>query len=604
MNIKNYHGIEIDYQRDNLLTMQAKDLLRKFYMRDDESSPQEAFARAAICYSENIEHAQRIYDYASNLWFMFASPVLSNAVLPEEKTKALPISCFLSYMHDSLEGIIGHSTETRWLSVRGGGVGGHISNIRAVSDKSPGPIPFLHTIDADMTAYTQSRTRRASYAAYMDISHPDIEEFIHIRVPTSGGDVNRKCHNIHNAVNITDEFMNAVLEGKAFELKCPHTNEVKKIVDARKLWQELIQIRYRTGEPYLNFIDTANKFLPDVQKKIGLKINGSNLCNEIHLATDEKRTAVCCLSSLNLAHYRDWKNTSIIEDLTLFLDNVLQFFIDNADHHIEKAKYSAMQERSIGLGTLGWHTLLQKELLCFHELEADKLNEEIFYTIQSRAIKESKRIGNEKGFYLDIYDAEKEFSIEDSEKRRNAHLIAIAPNANSASIAGVSPSIEPWRSNAFVHDSRAGTHIIKNPELVSLLIAIGKNDDSVWSSIVQHDGSVQHLDFLTNHQKNVFKTAFEIDQNQIINQASTRQKYICQGQSINLFFDSNSNKAIINKIHIDAWKRGLKGLYYLRTRKSSRIEKMETKVQRQALQDFDKIKNIECNEDVCKACEG
>jgi len=416
-------GVRIDYNRDDVMTDQAVKLLKDYYCRDDEKSPQEAFARAAVayCYGDK-ELAQRIYDGASKGWFMFSSPVLSNAPLAGEKVKALPISCFLTYVPDTLEGLIDHSAELRWLSVKGGGVGGHWSDVRSVSDVAPGPMPFLHTVDSDMTAYRQGKTRKGSYASYMDISHPDIVEFLNMRIPT--GDVNRKCLNLHHAVNLTDEFMEAVRDNADWDLKDPNKSEVRETTKARKLWELILETRYRTGEPYLNFIDTANRAMPQAQKDLGLKINGSNLCNEIHLATNEDRSAVCCLSSLNLERYDEWKDSTIVADLIRFLDNVLQFFIDHAGDEISRARYSAMQERSLGLGAMCYHSDLQKHRVAFESEYAGELNKVIFKDIQDKAIAESINIASEKGEAPDMVGT----------GRRNAHLLAIVPNANSSLI--------------------------------------------------------------------------------------------------------------------------------------------------------------------------
>src|SRR6056300_1110716 len=362
-------GITIDRNRDKQLSEQAYKLLKDYYCNSDENSPQQAFARASVAYcAGDMELAQRIYDYVSKGWFMFASPVLSNAPAPGQKAKALPISCFLTYVPDSLEGLIDHSAELRWLSVKGGGVGGHWSDVRAVSKKAPGPMPFLHTVDADMVAYRQGRTRKGSYAAYMDVSHPDIVEFINMRIPT--GDGNRKNLNLHHAVNLTDKFMEAVEAGAQWDLLDPNDKSVRETMSARKLWELILETRYRTGEPYMNFIDTANRALPDAQKAMGLTIKGSNLCNEIHLVTSEERTAVCCLSSVNLEKYDEWVGTSMVKDLIVFLDNVLQFFIDNAGDEISKARFSATQERSLGLGAMGWHSLLHQKRIPFDSAQA------------------------------------------------------------------------------------------------------------------------------------------------------------------------------------------------------------------------------------------
>ena len=579
-------GISIDVRRDKSLSDQAFKLLTDYYCRKDEKSPQEAFARAAVAYSAgDMGLAQRIYDAASKGWFMFSSPILSNAPLPNEKAKALPISCFLAYVPDSLEGLIDHTAELRWLSVKGGGVGGHWSDVRSISDIAPGPIPFLHTVDADMTAYRQGKTRKGSYAAYMDISHPDIIEFINMRIPT--GDVNRKNLNLHHAVNLTDDFMMAVMDGAMWDLKDPNEGTVRETMPARKLWELLLETRYRTGEPYLNFIDAANRALPEAQKKLGLKIHGSNLCNEIHLATNEDRTAVCCLSSLNLELYDDWKDTSLVRDLTRFLDNVLQFFIDNAPDTISRARFSAERERSLGLGAMGYHSYLQRHSIAFESEEALAVNKSIFKQIQQDAILESMQLAKERGEAPDLVGY----------GMRNAHLIAIAPNANSSLIGGTSPSIEPWKANAFTSRTRAGSHLTKNRYLEKLLEKLGRNDDKTWSSIITNGGSVQHFDWLDDQSKAVFKTAIEIDQDWVVRQGGERQKYLCQGQSLNIFFPAGATKAYLHKVHMDAWRYGTKGLYYLRTETSNRAENVAQKIERERLKEF-----VEVNEDECHAC--
>jgi len=583
-------GIEIEKKMDRKLSKQAKKLLKDYYCKGDEKSPQEAFARASVAYSYgDMELAQRVYDAVSKGWFMFSSPILSNAPRQNEKVKALPISCFLTYVDDSLHGLIDHTSELRWLSVKGGGVGGHWSDIRAVSDIAPGPMPFLHTVDSDMTAYRQGRTRKGSYAAYMDISHPDIIEFINMRIPT--GDVNRKNLNLHHAVNLPDEFMEAVEVDLDWELKDPDSDEIREIVSARKLWETVLETRYRTGEPYLNFIDTANRALPQTQKDLGLMINGSNLCNEIHLPTNEERTAVCCLSSVNLEKYDEWKDTDMVADLTRFLDNVLQFFIDNAGDEISKARYSAERERSLGLGAMGFHAYLQKHNIAFESRDALALNTRIFRNIQNKSIEESMRLGKEKGEAPDMTGT----------GRRNAHLLAIAPNANSSMIGGTSPSIEPWKANAFTSRTRVGSHLNKNAFLEKVLKKLGKNDDDTWSSIITSGGSVQHFDWLDEHTKNVFKTAIEIDQDWVIRHGGARQKYLCQGQSLNLFFPAGATKAYLHTVHYDAWRFGCKGLYYLRTEASNRAENVAEKIERDRLKDHSEI---EMTQDECVSCQG
>lgn len=585
-----YLGINIDKDRDEVLSDQARLLLTKFYCLKGEDSPQQGYARASVAYClDDLELAQRVYDYASKGWFMFASPVLSNAPLPNEKPKSLPISCFLSYVPDTLEGLIDHTSELRWLSVKGGGVGGHWSDIRSVSDKAPGPIPFQKTVDSDMTAYRQGVTRKGSYAAYMDVSHPDIEEFISIRVPS--GDINRKCLNLHNAVNITDEFMDNVRQDKDFNLVDPNSNEIKKVVKARYLWQSILETRLRTGEPYLNFIDTANRFLPQSQKDKGLKINGSNLCNEIHLVTSVARTAVCCLSSVNIEKWEEWKNSSMIEDLIDFLDRVLQFFIENAPPELSKAIYSAKMERALGLGAMGFHSYLQSKMIPFNSDQAKLENKKIFSTIKERAVNKSIELGSLRGEPDDMVGT----------GFRNSHLLAIAPNANSSIIVNTSPSIEPWAANAFSARTRVGTHLKKNKYLEIYLDDIGMNTQDVWSSIIVNEGSVQHLDFVEDYVKEVFKTAMELDQISLIDMAGDRQKFLCQGQSLNIFLPPKVTKKLLSEVHYHSWKVGCKGLYYLRTKTESRAEIASQKIERNALSSLlgNEIENEECI-----ACQG
>ena len=563
---------------------QATKLLKDYYMLKDEPTPDHSYARAAVAYSYgDMELAQRIYEYASKGWFMFASPVLSNAPLPGSKPKGLPISCFLAYVPDTLEGLIAHSTELRWLSVLGGGVGGHWSDIRSTSDIAPSPIPFLKTVDADMTAYRQGKTRKGSYAAYLDVSHPDIIEFLNIRVPT-GGDPNRKCLNLHNAINISDAFMAAVVAGEDWKLIDPNDKTVRDTIPARELWERILEIRFRTGEPYINFIDAANRGLNKYQKEKGLSIKGSNLCNEIHLVTDDDRTAVCCLSSVNLEHFDAWKDTRMIRDLVRFLDNVLQFFIDNAPNQLERAKFSAAAERSLGLGAMGFHSYLQKNDIAWESPMAISRNRIIFNHMKTEATIETQLLAEERGEPSDLQGS----------GTRNAHLLAIAPNANSSIIAGCSPSIEPIKSNAYVHRTRAGAHLVKNKYLEELLEAKAKNTDDVWQSIILNEGSVQHLDFLDEYEKAVFKTAFEIDQAWVVDHAADRQPFICQGQSVNLFFPAGANKGHVNSVHIRAWQKGLKGLYYLRTTAGVSADKISQKVVRNALKDAEE----------CVACHG
>ena len=585
---KQYLGIQIDLDKDYLLSEQARKLLKDYYCISEEPTPQYAFARAAQAYSYGDKKlAQRIYDYASQGWFMYSSPVLSNAPLPNKKSRALPISCFLSYVPDSLEGLIEHTSELRWLSVKGGGVGGHWSDVRSISDIAPGPIPFLHTVDADMTAYRQGKTRKGSYAVYLDISHPDIIEFLSIRIPT--GDIGRKCLNLHNAVNITDDFMKAVRTDDLWELEDPNDGTVRTRIKARKLWEQLLETRFRTGEPYINFIDTANRYLPKPLKDKGLKIRGSNLCNEIHLPTNEDRTAVCCLSSLNLEKYDEWKDTTIVRDLIRFLDNVLQYFIDNAPDYIKRAKYSASQERSLGLGTMGYHSYLQKNMIRF--ADSGKINKEMFEFIRKEADEETLLLGKERGEAPDMKGTGK----------RNAHLLAIAPNANSSMIVSTSPSIEPHKANAYTHRTRAGSHLIKNKYLTKILKECNMNNPEIWTGIVTNNGSVQHLQFLSDEQKEVFKTAVELDQIRLVELAGQRQRSLDQGQSLNLFFPAGASKKYIQQVHFRAWETECKGLYYLRTEVSNKAENISEKVAENKLTDYLDVKK---DEEDCVSCEG
>ena len=593
-----FYGITIDRDLDNNLTDFSLNLLKNYYMKNNEKSPQESFARAAVAFSDgDIELAQRIYDYASRQWFMFSSPILSNAPEQGKTSKGLPISCFLSYVGDSIEGLIDHSDELRWMSIKGGGVGGHWSDVRSNSDIAPGPIPFLKTADSDMTAYRQGKTRKGSYAAYMDISHPDILEFLNIRVPT-GGDVNRKCFNLNNAINVTNKFMNAVIAGEKWDLIDPNDGTVRDTLEARALWQRIIQVRFRTGEPYVNFIDEANKHLPQFQKDLGLKIHGSNLCNEIHLATSEERSAVCCLSSLNLEKYDEWKDSTIVEDLIEYLDNVLQHFVDHAPDHLRKAKFSAFRERSLGLGAMGFHSYLQFKGVPFESVVAQTLNKSIFMNIKEKAKQKTAELAKMKG---ECPDAEG-YGV------RNSHLLAIAPNANSSIIAGTSPSIEPWKSNAFTHRTRVGSYLVKNPHLDKRIheyaAEIFDSEDlqkswiqEQWKKVILNEGSVQSLDWLGDWYKEVFKTAFELDQRWIVDHAGDRQEFICQGQSVNLFFPAGTDKAYVNSVHIRAWQKNLKGLYYLRTNAGAAAEKVSQKVEANKLQDFS-------DPDDCLSCQG
>lgn len=594
-----YHGIHLHHERDQRLSSLAVDLLRGFYVREGETI-QETLARPAVAFSGGDEAlAQAIYDDVSRGWAMYSSPVLSNAPAPGERPTAMPIACFLGYVPDSREGLVEHQGELAWLSMMGGGFGGHWADIRAVSEKSVGPIPHMKIADSAVEAFRQGKTRKGSYAAYLDVSHPDIIEFIHMRMPT-GGDVNRKCFNIHHAVNVTDAFMEAVNAGSSWALTCPHSGRVVDRVDARTLWGTILEARFRTGEPYINFIDTANRALPQVQREAGLRIHGSNLCNEIHLATDERRTAVCCLSSVNLERYDEWmRDEQFIKRWVRFLDNVLTFFINNAPDHLHKAVYSAHRERAIGLGAMGFHSLLQSKMIPWESAMAKGLNLKLFNLIKEKALEATHELAQERGEAPDMAGT----------GRRNSHLLAIAPNANSGLICGTSPSIEPLRSNAFTQRTRAGSHLVKNPYLQrvleahapsdAVLLALGMSADqwveTQWQSILLNNGSVQHLPYLTEWEKDVFKTAFEIDQHWVVAHAADRQPMVCQGQSVNLYFPFGSERSYVNSVHLSAWRKRLKGLYYLRTTAGFTGDKVSQKIERVALKD---------SQEECLACQG
>jgi ribonucleoside-diphosphate reductase alpha chain len=568
--------IVIDYSRDSLLTDYAVDMVMDFYAQPEDKSPQDVYARAAWAWSKfkgvrDERLAQRLYDYVSKKWFMFASPVLSNAPTDTKPAKGLPISCFLTYVPDTVQGLIDHSSELRWLSVMGGGVGGHWSDVRSVSDVAPGPIPFLHTVDADMTAYRQGKTRKGSYAAYLDVTHPDILEFMGLRVPT--GDSNRKALNLHNAVNIPDSFMDSVSAGDSYELVDPKLGNTGEFLDARTVWAKLLETRFRTGEPYLNFIDTANEGLPAELKALGLKIHGSNLCNEIHLPTSKDRTAVCCLSSVNLELYEEWKDTQMVYDLTMMLDNVLEYFIEHAPEVLARAKFSASRERSLGLGAMGFHEYLQSKGIPFESEKARVTNMVMFRKIKAAAVTSSLAMGADRGEAPDMKGS----------GMRNSHLMAVAPNASSGIILSTSPSCEPNKANAYTHRTRAGSFLVKSKYLKLLLSNLGQDTDAVWQSIITNRGSVAHLPFLSDKDKLVFKTSFELDQSWIVTHAADRQPHICQGQSVNLFFPADSDRAKVSQVHYEAWNKGLKGLYYLRTEAKQRAEDVSKKIEENKL---------------------
>ena len=589
-------SVKIDFSKDKLLDDFAHATLKDRYMVGDETSPQEAFARAATAFADDEDHAQRLYDYVSKLWFMFATPVLSNG----GTQRGLPISCFLNYVDDSREGITDHFVENAFLSSFGGGIGGSWSDVRSMGSKtskgseSTGVIPFVKVVDAEMLAFSQGVTRRGSYAGYLHISHPEIEEFLDVRKPT-GGDTNRKCLNLHHGIVISDAFMELIhSESKypdfddSWELVDPHSHEVRKTVSARALWVKILQNRIETGEPYIMYEDAVQNALPDFQKRKGLQVHHSNLCSEITLATDEERTAVCCLSSVNLEYYDEWKNhPSFIPDLIRMLDNVLTYFIENAPSQLDKAKFSAYRERSIGLGAMGFHAYLQKNSIPFESAMAGGTNLEMFAFIKRHADNETRKLAAERGACPD----------DDSCTVRNAHLLAIAPNASSSIICGnTSPSIEPYRANAYTQKTKTGSNLVKNKFLDKIIKEKVTPElyDETWSSIVANKGSVQHLDILDDWEKDVFKTAVEINQSWVIEHASVRQEFICQSQSVNLFFPPDVNKGDLHNVHMLAWAKNLKTLYYLRSEAIGRADNVSSLAKREII----------FEQSDCLSCEG
>ena len=621
-----YLGIKIDYSKDNKLDKFSIDTLKDRYFWADEESPQEAFARAAVfaaTFKGNIDFnlAQRLYNYASDHWFMFSTPILSNG----GTTRGLPISCFLNYVPDSRRGLSDHYDENVWLASSGGGIGGYWGDVRSDGistthgSRSTGSIPFMHVVDAEMLAFNQGTTRRGSYAAYSDISHPEIEEFINMR-RASGGDINRKNLNLHNAVNITNEFLECVREDKSWRLIDPKTKEPTKIIKARELWMKLLETRAETGEPYLINIDKCNEFLPQEQKDLGLEIKQSNLCSEITLPTNEERTAVCCLSSVNLEYFDEWKdNQKFIKDLIRMLDNVLEHFIEEIvdtsrlggytanfkrfknyvreeKEGMVKAAYSAYRERSIGLGAMGFHAYLQSKGLPFNGLQQTGINNTIFSHIKTEATKATKKLAENRGEAPDVHGSSK----------RNSHLLAVAPNASSSIICGgTSPSIEPYRANIYTHKTLSGNYKVKNKFLEKLLKKKGLNiekREKIWKDISNTRGSIQNIKIFNKEEKEIFKTADELNQLHLVEHAKIRQPYICQSQSVNLFFIPpkatepqevhNEFLQYVNDVHWYAMHH-LKSLYYLRSDTAKSAENVNIKIPRINLEDVE-----------CLSCEG
>tara|TARA_R110002020_G_scaffold45223_1_gene129521 strand:+ start:377 stop:2272 length:1896 start_codon:yes stop_codon:yes gene_type:complete len=626
---QDYLGIQIDLNKDKTLNQFSIDTLKDRYFWKEkeedigETYAQQAFARASLFGATykgttDFDLAQRLYNYASACWFMFSTPILSNG----GTSRGLPISCFLNTVPDSRDGLSNHYRENIWLASAGGGIGGYWGAVRSNGtstsngSQSTGSIPFMHVVDSLMLAFNQGVTRRGSYAAYMDISHPEVEEFIAMRKST-GGDLNRKSLNIHNAVNVNNEFLDAVKEDSEWRLIDPKTNKATKSVGARDLWWQLIHTRAETGEPYIINIDNCNDALPKEQKELGLEIKQSNLCSEITLPTNEERTAVCCLSSVNLEKFDEWsKDDLFIEDLVTMLDNILEHFIESAVNTDElgsyragperfknyikegknvyrKAAYSAYRERSIGLGAMGFHSYLQSHSIPFEGMYASSFNHKAFGLLKRKSEEASLKLGADRGEAPDMVGS----------GRRNAHLLAIAPNASSSIICnGTSPSIEPTRANVFTHKTLTGSYKVRNKYLETLLKKKNKNTDKVWNDISATDGSVQHLDFLTDEEKELFKTAPEINQIWIIEHAHQRQQYVCQSQSVNVFFTfppATSPQEVhdeyleyVNNVHW-AGAKNLKSMYYLRSNAARTTENVNIKIPR-----------INLEEGECLSCEG
>ena len=562
-----------DPSRNDLLTDFGKSTLSDRYLLPGEDY-QDLFARVGTAYGDDAYHAQRIYDYMSQHWFMPATPILMNG----GANRGLPISCFVNSVQDSMRDILDTWRENGFLASSGGGIGTYWGHIRSIGEKvgingkTSGVIPFIKVQDSMTLGISQGLLRRGSAAAYLPVWHPEIEEFIDVRRQT-GGDPNRRSLNIHHGVVVDDAFMNAVESGSEYELKSPHTGKVIKKVKARELWVKILTARLETGEAYLLWTDTVNKQKPVSYRQLGLGVETSNLCNEIMLHTGpdhlgNERTAVCCLSSLNLEAWDQWHdNDQFISDVMRFLDNVLQDFIDRAPDDMAHAKYAAIRERSVGLGVMGFHSFLQDRGIPFESVMAKVWNKRIFQHIRKRADAASVVLGGERGSNLDAVDAKL------NHPERFTHKMAIAPTASISIIAGnTSPGIEPISANVFLQKTLSGSFTVKNRALKKVLVKHGRDDEKTWQSITLNKGSVQHLDFLAQDERDVFKTAFELDQRWIIEHAADRQEFVCQGQSVNLFLPANIHKKDLHEIHMMAWRKGLKGLYYCRSLSIQRAE--------------------------------
>ena len=560
--------IVMDPSRDSLLTEFGKKTLQDRYLLPGESY-QDMFARVSLAFADDTEHAQRLYDYMSKLWFMPATPVLSNG----GAARGLPISCFLNQVGDSLDDIVETWTENVWLASNGGGIGTYWGNVRSIGEKvgqngqTSGIIPFIRVMDSLTLAISQGSLRRGSAACYIDVHHPEIEEFLEIR--KASGDFNRKSLNLHHGINITDDFMEAVKNDEDYGLISPKSKEVIRTINARKLWQKILELRMQTGEPYLLFTDTVNNAMPAHQRKLGLKVTQSNLCSEITLPTGvdhagQDRTAVCCLSSVNAEKYLEWsKDETFIEDIFRFLDNVLEDFIERAPPEMARAVYSAKRERSVGLGLMGFHSFLQTMNVPLESAMSKVWNEKMFKHIRQGADAASVKLAKERGPCEDARDV--------GMMARFSHKMAVAPTASISIICGgTSAGIEPIPANVYTHKTLSGSFTVKNQQLQRLLASKDMDTDEVWTSILEHEGSIQHLECLDEHEKSVFKTAFEIDQRWIIELAADRTPYICQSQSLNLFLPGDIAKWDLHMLHWTAWERGLKSLYYCRSKSVQR----------------------------------
>ena len=587
-------GISVDITRDALIDGMGHATLRDQHMLPHETSPQQTFARVCAAFADDGAHAQRLYDYVSRQWFMFATPILANG----GTERGLPISCFLNYVADSRGAILDNYVENGWLSSTGGGLGTYWGALRSANEgtskgsASLGVVAFVKVLDSLILSFSQGVTRRGAAAVYLDVGHPEIVEWLSMR-RRSGGDMNRKTLNLHHGVCLPDEFMECVRDNLPWRLVDPHSHLTKQEIPARELWRQILTTRVETGEPYLFFTDTANRALPEPLRRLGLKIHASNLCTEIMLPTNEERTAVCCLSSVNLAKWDEWRDQpNFIMDLARMLDNALSAYIERAMDGHERAVFSASRERSIGLGAMGFHSFLQAHDTAFGSERAREFNSVMFKYIRSRMNDASRALAKERGEAPDMVGTGERF----------AHKIAVAPNATSALICGnVSPSVEPRRANAYVQKTMGGSFMVKNPELESYLRGVGQDTDSVWKSIVTNDGSVKHLDFLSNHTKEVFQTAMEIDQSAIIQLAAERQAFIDQGQSINVFVVHDVSARDLHKIHFSAWEKGLKALYYCRSQAVKRASVASLDKERVEL-NVPLVCDIE--DSTCVSCQG